>query len=214
MRHLNRRGGAPVRFIHLAEVFMQQSQSAHPGMAFGGVFLALFGATWLVGASVLYLSASALALAAIAAGAVGLVAWALATFRARRLAYAGAPDPAAGRRLRRALIGVNAAQWSLIGLAILVMNVSGHIAWIMPSVIFLVGVHFFPLARIFGYRGYYWTAAGLVLVAVLDVAAGAGGALAAPSLLATGAILWLSAAALLRALQPAPAEGGVPVGLS
>jgi hypothetical protein len=187
---------------------MAQSQPPHPGVALGGVFLSLFGALWLAGASVRYLGTSPAALAAIAAGAAAIAAWGLALFRRRRPVYGF--DAAARKRLARSFMVVNAVQWSLIGLLILALNVTGHIAWIVPGVIFIVGVHFVPLARLFRYRGYDATAAALVLVAVLDVIAGAGDRAIAPSLLATGAILWISAIVLLRAMQPRRAAGGMP----
>jgi hypothetical protein len=194
---------------------MAKSHSSHPGMALGGIFLSLFGATWLAGACYLYLGAGPAASAAILAvvvGAIGIAGCSLATFRARRRVYAGTPDPAGGKRIRRSLMQVNAAQWSLIGLVILVMNASGHAEWIMPGVVFLVGMHFFPLARIFGYRGYDLTAACLVLVAVLDSLTS--GAHAALTLFATGAILWASAIALLRAVRHAPADRGATMHVS
>jgi hypothetical protein len=187
---------------------MAQSQAPHPGVALGGVFLSLFGALWLAGASYRYLGVSPAALAAIAAGAAGIAAWGLAVFR-RRPPVFGA-DAAVRKRLARSFMAVNAVQWSLIGLLILALNVSGHVAWIVPGVIFLVGVHFVPLARLFRYRGYDATAAALVLVAVLDVLAGAGARTIAPTLLATGAILWTSAVLLLRAMQPRRTAGGLP----
>jgi len=186
---------------------MAQSQAPHPGVALGGVFLSLFGALWLAGASYRYLGMSPAALAAIAAGAAGIAAWGLALFRRRRPVYGA--DAAAGKRVARSFMIVNAVQWSLIGLLILAMNASGHVAWIVPGVIFLVGVHFVPLARLFRYHAYDATAAALVLVAVLDVLAGAGDRFIAPSLLATGAILWLSAIVLLRAMRPRHAAGAM-----
>jgi hypothetical protein len=187
---------------------MAQSPAPHPGVALGGVFLSLFGALWLAGASIRYLGTSPAALAAIAVGAAAIAAWGLALFRRRRPAYGA--DAAARKRLARAFMVVNAVQWSLIGFLILALNVTGHVAWIVPGVIFIVGVHFVPLARLFRYRGYDATAAALVLVAVLDFVAGAGDRAVAPSLLATGAILWISAIVLLRAMQPRRAAGGMP----
>jgi len=181
---------------------MAQSSSPHPGVALGGVFLSLFGALWLAGASIRYLGASPAVLALIGAGAAALAAWGVALFRRRRAA-GSAPDAAVRKRLARAFMLVNAVQWSLIGALILALNVTGHVAWIVPGVVFLVGIHFVPLARLFRYRGYDATAAALVAVAALDALAGAGEHAVAPSLLATGAILWISAIVLLRTMQSA-----------
>jgi hypothetical protein len=70
----------------------------------------------------------------------------------------------------------------------------------MPCVILVIGLHFFPLAKLFRYRGYNHTAAALVLVALLYMLFGGKGHSVALSLLATGVILWASAIALLRAM--------------
>lgn len=188
---------------------MAQPQALHPSMALGGVFMALFGAIWLAAADYQAFGGTLLALAGmlvIAAGAIGLVAWSRATFKAGLLDEAATRDPVAIKRLRRQFMLINAVQWIAVGLAVMLMNVFAHPAWIAPAVILIVGLHFVPLARLFGYRGYVVTAAALVLVALIDVLAGAEGHVAL-TLFATGAILWATTAALLRALQPGAASG-------
>lgn len=173
------------------------TQPSHPGRALGGVFLSLFGATWLVGASYQYAGVSAPMLACIGLLTVMLASWSLLTFFKRRATYTGGRDVEAGKRIRKSLMLVNITQWSIIGLVILLLNVTDHVRWIMPAVIFVVGAHFLPLAHIFQYRGYYMTALGLVMVAAIDSALGMPGRGITVSLLATGAILWASAIALL-----------------
>ena len=73
-------------------------------------------------------------------------------------------------------------------------------AWILPAVILVVGLHFFPLARLFGFRAYNLTAAALVVVAGAALLSGGAVNGVALALLATGAILWLTAVALLRSV--------------
>jgi hypothetical protein len=185
-------------------IHMAQSQALHPSMALGGIFMALFGSIWLAAADFQCLGGSLVALAGllvIATGAIGLVAWARATFKGGLRAHAAARDPAAVKRLRRGFMLINAVQWIAVGLAVMLMNVFAHVEWIAPAVILIVGLHFVPLARLFGYRGYYVTAGALVLVALLDMLAGAEGHVAL-TLFATGAILWATTVALLRALKP------------
>lgn len=192
---------------------MAQSQALHPSMALGGLFMALFGSIWLAAADYQSFGGTVVALAGmlvIAAGAIGLVMWARATFKAGLAGHAGARDPAANKHLRRRFMLINAMQWIAVGLAVMLMNVFAHVEWIAPAVILIVGLHFIPLARLFGYRGYYVTAAALVLVALLDVLAGAEGHVAL-TLFATGAILWATTVALLRALQPGANGRGAAV---
>lgn len=179
---------------------MIDTSTHHPGLALGGVFLALFGGTWLAGASYQYAGPSVPLLAAVVLLSLLLAGWAVRTFRARRRACPVPTDQAARQRVRRGLIAVNAVQWTSIAVAIVLLNATGHAGWIMPCVVFVVGIHFFPLGRLFRYRGYYVTAAALVLVALLYMAAGASPRGAALTLFATGAILWASAVALLRAV--------------
>jgi len=172
----------------------------HPSMALGSIFLSLFGATWLCGASYAYAGPNPALLAAIAAVALAMTAWAVATFRARRRNFTASADAAASKRVRKGFMVVNAVQWSSIGLAVLLLNLTGHVAWILPAVIMVVGLHFFPLARLFGFRAYNLTAAALVVVACAALLAGGAVNGVALSLLATGVILWLTAVALLRSV--------------
>lgn len=191
---------------------MAQSQALHPSMALGGVFMALFGSIWLAAADYQSFGGTLVALAGmlvIAAGAISLVAWSRMTFKAGLLSQTATRDPASVKRLRRQFMLINAVQWIAVGLAVMLMNVFAHVEWIAPAVILIVGLHFIPLARLFGYRGYYVTAAALVLVALLDVLAGEGDV--ALTLFATGAILWATTVALLRALQPGAAGGTAPL---
>lgn len=178
---------------------MTQASPHHPSMALGGIFLSLFGAIWLCGGVYAYAGINARLLAAIVTASTLMTAWAIATFRARRRAFTGSGDDAAGKRVRKGFMVVNAMQWTLIGLAVVLLNLTGHVAWILPAVILVVGLHFLPLAQLFRYPGYILTALALTAVAVLTLAFGGDGNIG-PTLLATGAILWLTAAALLRAV--------------
>lgn len=131
---------------------MNQSSTMHPGMALGGVFLRVFGAIWLAFACDAY-PGSWPALAGIAVGALAIVSWALATFKARRRAYAGTVDDDARKRLSKGFMLINAAQWSLIVLAILVLNAMGHGNLTMPAIIFRGG---YPLRSAGAAAGLPW----------------------------------------------------------
>ncbi|WP_084046311.1 DUF7010 family protein [Deinococcus hopiensis] len=128
-----------------------------------------------------------------------ITVWGTARFRSRRREFSGVRDSAEGKRVRKGFIVVNAVQWSSIGTAVLLLALTDHSAWITPCVILITGLHFFPLAQLFRYRGYNLTAAALVVVAVLAMLFGdSRGALL--SLLATGTTLWASAVALLSVI--------------
>lgn len=184
---------------------MTSNTTSHPGLVLGAIFLALFGATWLLGWAWQYPDPSMPLASAIVLCSLGIVGWAISTFRRRLADYTGGGDPAEKKRIRKALILINVVQWSSIGLLIVGLNLAGHIEWIMPGVIFVVGVHFLPMAKVFRYRGYYLTAAALVIVALAYCAFGADSQRMTLSLLATGAILWSTAIMLLSQNQTGPA---------
>jgi hypothetical protein len=71
-------------------------------------------------------------------------------------------------------------------------------AWVVTAVIFIVGLHFMPLARIFRYAPHYVSGAALILVAVVYPFAAPGGPQDPVGCLAAALILWLSALCGLR----------------
>ena len=98
---------------------------------------------------------------------------------------------------------VNAIQWVLIFLVATILWIAGRWEWIIPSVILIVGVHFFPLAVAFRVRRHYVTGGALILLAVFYPFLSKSGPLAPVGCLGTGVILWLSAiAGLIPKLNP------------
>jgi hypothetical protein len=128
----------------------------------GVLVLALFALAWaLVGASGLPTGAAW----ALRIVAVMLVAAAIAA--AYRPAAVGAVERE--RRLpggwRRRVGIVNVTQFVVIALVVVVFIAAGRPEFVPPVVCLVVGVHFFPLARLFDQPQYTWTASGLCLVA-------------------------------------------------
>ncbi|MGH3567077.1 MAG: DUF7010 family protein [Pseudonocardia sp.] len=72
---------------------------------------------------------------------------------------------------------VNLAQFVAIAMVVLVFITVGAPALVPPFVSLIVGLHFFPLARLFDQPQYSWTAAGLCVAAFVGLvilAVGAG----------------------------------------
>jgi hypothetical protein len=147
------------------------------GRAAGITVCAVMGLTWAFSATG--------ALGPVAAAAVlvaGLAIVAVLMTGARRLRrQAGAmPDMVSAgvdvtkvrRRFALVLVGEGAA----IAAAINVLVRWGHTEWIPAVICAAVGLHFVPLARMFGVPLYYATAAALCLVAATTMALGAAGA--------------------------------------
>lgn len=154
------------------------------------MFFAFFGAVWCaVGAS--RSLAEPLAAQLVAA----LVGAALLVYANRRRVTAlsqftpSPPTPAEARRDRWFHI-VNAGQWVVILVVANVMQNIGLTDWIVPMVIVVVGLHFFPLARLFRYSAHIVTGALLILIALVYPHVTPGGPLSGLGPMATGLVLW------------------------
>lgn len=172
------------------------------GRAIGGLFFAGFGALWLY----LFLYAKELvsfrSVIILLLGFALLLTTAIALFRESKRWPRFPGDPRQGK-----VFGwVNAIQWVAV-FAVAFSFARLHIeAYMMSAITAIVGMHMFPLARLFRYPSHYLTGA------VLTAWAGAS-ALLLPidqmqslTALGTGIILWLNAAitmtiAILQARQ-------------
>lgn len=181
-----------------------RAQAQLAGRASGAMFFSVFGAAWLAG----WAHNSGAATPWYAAIVVlALVLLGIARQRGRRYAAAKAQmaQTPERRRLVRFFNIVNAAQWTLIlGLAFLLTRL-GQGAWIIPTTIGVIGLHFLPLAYAFRNPPHYLTGAALIALAVLYPQFAAGGPTSPLGFLGAGLILWLSAA---WALRPGHAPAG------
>ncbi|MFD9501285.1 hypothetical protein [Streptomyces sp. NPDC060035] len=160
----------------------------------GTVVLSVFAVVWaFAGASGLASPAAALA---VESAAVPLAAAAIA------LAYrkGAAPSPRSVNlpdNWARSVGIVNVVELAAVFAVVAACNASGHPAFIPPAVALVVGLHFFPLARLYDQGQYKVTAGVLSAVAVFGlalVAAGlSDGSVRAVVGLAAAATLWASA---------------------
>jgi hypothetical protein len=186
--------GSAMDTTEQAGIVLGSASGAIMGTVFGGLWLGLnlFFAnalSWLRG------PAFAVCLVAFTVGLLGLYAASVYLIRRSRKLLAQAPT-----QRRWAAVSRKGFLWAVVGetvgIAVLI-TVCGWLqfyALIEVGIALVVGLHFFPLARIFRARGYYamgaaitvWCIASVVLFRAqkMDVAAGIG----------TGAILWLTAA--------------------
>ena len=164
--------------------------------ATGALFFSVFGGAWLV----LWLAATQRATTAnglpIGFTLLALVFTGSWVLRRTKHVLAQTPGTVAAAPARREgrLFGiVNAVQWGAVFLAGWLLPRLGLSLYFTPVVALIVGLHFFPLARLFRYRGHYLTGGALLLWAL-------GCLLVVPPpewqgrvALGTGVILWLSA---------------------
>jgi hypothetical protein len=166
---------------------------AKAGRAIGAMFFAFFGAAWLTWWSLERFGVSPAVLTAIGGGAVAILLLAIRQFRENRWALAAGADSPEAKRARRIFNLVNAVQWVAVFIVALVLANTGHDEWIRVAIIFIVGVHFLPLAAAFHYRWHYAVGGALITLALVYPFVTPMGPLNPIGLLGTGVILWAGA---------------------
>jgi hypothetical protein len=92
---------------------------------------------------------------------------------------------------------VNIAQWSACAVLVVVLNILQRGEWIVPGIMLIVGLHFFPLAKLFRYQTHYVTGSALVALASSYPFLAAGGPASPVGPIGAALILWVSAAGML-----------------
>ncbi len=170
------------------------------------MFFSCFGAAWLMlWCRAVFPSNPLLMLLPVVAGA-GLLALAILQFRQNKDAHAREADSPEQKRVGRIFNIVNGAQWVVIIVLMNVLNNTGLSAWVYPMAIFVIGVHFLPLAVVFKARRHFVTGMAMVLLASVYPFVASGGPDSPVGLLGAGLILWASA---LTALLPLSSAQGV-----
>ena len=186
---------------------MQRNTTANQlsGRAIGSIFFVCFGAVWLFLA---LLAKQQITLATVSVVMLGMVFLLLAAFNLLRLSkrWPRVPDdPSIGR----AFGWINAIQW--IAVAVVAFTFAKlHIdAYVISAITAIIGLHMFPLARLFHYPIHYATGAVLVAWAAASAILAPVEQMQGTAALGTGIILWLSAIVTLSigvkvARQPIP----------
>jgi hypothetical protein len=169
------------------------------------MFFACFGTGWIF----LALAAKQIINAATASGTVaGMLILLLAAaylLRRAKLWPSVADDPARGR----AFTWINAIQWTAVFIVAFSFARFHIDAYTTSAITAIVGLHMFPLARLFRYPMHYLTGAVLVAWGAASAAFVPVAEMQGTTSLGTGAILWASAAvslglALLASREPVP----------
>jgi len=155
------------------------------------VVSSVFAAMWLV-AWWHQTHASLIALFAVTAAVSTVIGAALVQVRRfRRIELAATPEYRASRY--RLYGWINAIYWPTVLAAVLALGASGHAQWINPAIILLVGLHLFPLGRVF--EDWLLHLTGLLLVVFAVSYPAAVGPSSPIGLLGAGAILLGASAA-------------------
>lgn len=174
---------------------MTETISENPNRYFGSLVLAVFGAYWLVLWSMASFGFSRPLLGGIGAASGGLCAMSLFRFFRSRRATTFARAPSVRRRERVWFGVVVVGEVAAIYFLTKELAERGHQEWIASALVLIVGLHFFPLARIFRYPGY--TFAGMALVTIGVVLPPIVGPGSPVLMLCSGLVLWATAVAIL-----------------
>ena len=163
------------------------------GRASGVIVVAAFGALWLLLALYAMEMLSIATVAGVVLVVAALVAAAVLLFREAKKWPRVPDDPGVGR----AFGWINAGQWIAVGAVAFTLARLRLDAYIPSAITAIVGLHMFPLGRIFRYPAHYragaimlaWAVASVVFVPVAD--------LQSIAALGTGMILWCSAVVTL-----------------
>ena len=170
-----------------------QTANQLSGRAAGVIVCAGFGALWLFLSLYARQTLSFATVSGVVLGLLALVLAAVSLLREARRWPRVPDDPAVGR----AFGWINAIQWIAVAIVAFTLYRLHLDAYIPSAITAIVGLHMFPLARIFRYPAHYragvimlaWAAASVAFVPVDD--------LQGITALGTGLILWLSAALTL-----------------
>jgi len=171
----------------------QSLESRRAGRAIGAMFFSVFGGLWLCFWVYLAFDARPLFIAMVVLLAAVLAAFSYRRYRRHRLARAAEAALPSRRRASRIFNIVNAVQWIAIFVAGQVLIHLGLSSWVIPAVIFIIGLHFLPLAHAFAWRPHYMTGAALMLLAVIYPLLAPAGPASPVGCLGVGLILWSSA---------------------
>jgi hypothetical protein len=166
--------------------------------AVGAMFFSIFGGAWIVLWSVSTFKGNMIVPLVAATCALLLFALAWRQYRQFRHTLEADKDSPAEKRKARLFHIINAGQWIVIVIGANVLANIGLGAWIIPLAIFVIGLHFLPLARLFNNPPHYVAGVALILVAVAYPLMSPQGPQDPIGCLGAGLILWGNALWALR----------------
>lgn len=163
------------------------------GRALGAIFFSIFGGAWLA----LWIHRAYAdrleILGPVMAIALCMLALAYYRFHQHRHGLSVIASSPQRQRSNRLFHRINAGQWVVIVVGGNVLVNIGLSDWVIPLAIFVIGMHFLPLAHIFSNRPHYATGAALISLAVVYPQLAIGGPADPIGCLGAGVILLVSA---------------------
>ena len=137
------------------------------GRCYGALFFTVFGLAWFYLAAFAFVSFSKLAVIAITVGSTLLVNPALYLRKRGKDAAKNAFPEEEQKRNDRIFGIVNAVTWVSVFLVFQIFPRVGLRELIFPAVVTIVGLHFFPMPRLFRHRSNLVTGAVMIAWAIL-----------------------------------------------
>lgn len=169
------------------------NEAALGGRAIGAMFFSVFGGAWIALGAYRARMATKPVLSLIIFITLAILVFAYLRYRRFQPAMAADAETPEKKKRDRWFHLINAGQWIVILIVGNILANIGHGDWVIPAAIFVVGLHFLPLARLFANPWHYFTGAALLAVAVFYPLVTPEGAKSAIGCLGAGSILWLSA---------------------
>jgi hypothetical protein len=163
------------------------------GRAIGSIFFAGFGALWLFLALYAEENLTATSISLVALGLAMLLTGGIYLLGQSKRWPKTPDDPAIARTFK----WVNIVQWVAVGVVAFTLAKLRLDAYVMSAITAIVGIHLFPLARVFRYPMHYVNGAVLVAWAGASAVFVPTETMQSVAAMGTGAILWLAAAVTL-----------------
>lgn len=167
------------------------------GRAVGALFFVGFGLLWLLLGLYAKQPLTVGPVAFVVCGAAVLTLGALWLRQKAKLLPRVPDDPKMGRAFGM----INAIQWIAVAVAAFTFARLHIDAYVMGAITAIVGLHMFPLARLFRYPMHYVTGGVLLAWAAASCLLFSQDAMQGSTALGTGVILWLAAAVTLVLAQ-------------
>jgi hypothetical protein len=196
---------------------MQAAKTAEAisGRATGVLFFASFGSLWLYNGISAMHRLNGISMAAIVVIFAALFIPAVLLLKSMsKTAHVIGADSRESPEVKRTFARVNVMQWAAIVAAIVLFNAIHKQEFLATTIIFIVGAHLIPLARLFHYAVHYVTGALLMAWATVIAIAFPGEMMPTVGALGTAAILLGSAAYTLTSAGRAAKYGFVSNRLS
>jgi hypothetical protein len=181
----------------MAAIYSVRSAFQLKVSARGALIRSVFGSNLMYWAVVLSGHRTPLRFSIVTVPALGLTLWAIALVRATRKLPSSAAEADHWRTVRKFYWLDVGLEWGLMGVAVFALAQIGRFDLVPQVFGVIVGLHYFPLGKIFRAQQYYWTGGVMVMLAVGSLLIAHGQMRDVVACVAVGLTLWVSSFSIL-----------------